>query len=394
MCSPGCVKPPCWCCLGSAPPPGAKRGWAWCCWKRRPQGCRSSDLEWAGFRNALSKARRGFWSQSATQMPLPKGWESCSRIASSGVKWARQGARSSSVDSTLSGKPKRSRASMTPCWARRGGEMPGGDMKLPRSRNAVVVAHPDDEALWLSAVVASVERVVFSFGAAFDKPQRSEARRQAVAALPLSGIVNLGIPESGAGWKAYQTQPQLTPSGVEISDATLRERYEANYAKLLEGLRASLAGCRDVYTHNPWGEYGHSEHIQVYRAVTALQDELGYTVWFSNYVGARNWTFVRGLAERLSWARRTVVKPDLVTARALMRVYRRYGAWTWTLAHRWPAHEVLYAQPPGSSPDLRYLFSGERLLDVERLRWWPPPWRSPWRLLGHPHEPRGRALLF
>ncbi len=103
-------------------------------------------------------------------------------------------------------------------------------MTLPRSRNAVVVAHPDDEALWLSAVVASVERVVFGFGAAFDKPQRSEARRQAVAALPLSGIVNLEIPESGAGWKAYQTQPQLTPSGVKISDATLRERYEVNYA--------------------------------------------------------------------------------------------------------------------------------------------------------------------
>ena len=74
--------------------------------------------------------------------------------------------------------------------------MPGEDMKVPRSRNAVVVAHPDDEALWLSAVVASVERVVFGFGAAFDKPQRSEARRQAVAALPLSGIVNLEIPES------------------------------------------------------------------------------------------------------------------------------------------------------------------------------------------------------
>jgi LmbE family N-acetylglucosaminyl deacetylase len=262
--------------------------------------------------------------------------------------------------------------------------MPGEDVKVPRSRNAVVVAHPDDEALWLSAVVASVERVVFGFGAAFDKPLRSEARRQAVAALPLSGIVNLEIPESGAGWKAYQTQPQLTPSGVEISDATVRERYEANYAKLLEGLRASLAGCRDVYTHNPWGEYGHSEHIQVYRAVTALQDELGYTVWFSNYVGARNWTFVRGLAERLDWARRCVVRPDIATARALMHVYRHYGAWTWPRVHRWPACEVMYAQPPRSSPDRRHPLSGEWLLDLGRLRWWPPPWRSAWRRLGDP----------
>src|SRR5258707_960837 len=140
-------------------------------------------------------------------------------------------------------------------------------MTLRQSLNAVVVAHPDDEALWLSSVVHSVERIVFGFGAVFDDPGRSRARRQAVAALPLS------------------------------------------------------------------------------------------------------------------WTRRTVVKPDLATARALMQVYRRYGAWTWTLAHRWPAHEVMYAQPPGSSPDLRHRFSGEKLLDVGRLRWWPPPWRSPWRLL-------------
>ena len=252
---------------------------------------------------------------------------------------------------------------------------------LRRSTNAVVVAHPDDEALWLSSVVAAADRVVFGFGAVFDKPRASEARRQAVAALPLNGIVNLGIPESGAGWKSSQAQPELTPSGVRISDAAVRARYESNYAKLLEGLRASLAGCRDVYTHNPWGEYGHTEHIQVYNAVTALQDELGYTVWFSNYVGAGNWTFVRGLAERLSWARRTIVRPDVATARTLMRVYRRYGAWTYKAAHRWPAREVMYAQPPRSSPELQYPLSGEWLLDVERLRWWLLPWRSAWRRL-------------
>jgi hypothetical protein len=64
----------------------------------------------------------------------------------------------------------------------------------------VVVAHPDDKALWLSSVVASAGRVVFCFGAAFERPQLSEARRRAVAALPLADIVDLAIPESGAGF--------------------------------------------------------------------------------------------------------------------------------------------------------------------------------------------------
>jgi hypothetical protein len=209
----------------------------------------------------------------------------------------------------------------------------------------------------------------------------SEARREAVAALPLSGIVNLEIPESGVGFNSRQAQPELTPVGVRISDTTVRTRYESNYATLLEGLRTSLTGCRDVYTHNPWGEYGHAEHIQIYRAVTALQDELGYTVWFSNYVGAASWSLAKSLADRLSWTQRSTVRPDVATARALMRVYRRYGAWTWATSHRWPAHEVMYAQPPMSSPDLRHPLCGEWLLDVGRLRWWPPPWRSARRQL-------------
>ncbi len=254
-------------------------------------------------------------------------------------------------------------------------------MKSALSASAVVVAHPDDEALWLSSVIASADRIVFGFGDVFNNPRKSEARRRAVEALPLSGIVNLAIPESGAGWKSSQVQPELTPSEIRIFDPNARARYESNYARLLEGLRTSLGGCHDVYTHNPWGEYGHSEHIQVYRAVTDLQDELGYTIWFSNYVGGRNWTFVRRLAERLSWARRSIVTPDVATARKLMRVYRRYGAWTSATVRRWPAREVMYAQPPRNSSEIRHPLAGEWLLDVERLQWWSPPWRNAYRCL-------------
>src|ERR1700728_1694108 len=96
---------------------------------------------------------------------------------------------------------------------------------LRRSTNAVVVAHPDDEALCLSSVVAAAERIVFGFGAVFDKPRTSEARRQAVAALPLNGIINLGIPESGVGFNSGRAQSELTPAGVRISDAIVRARY-------------------------------------------------------------------------------------------------------------------------------------------------------------------------
>ncbi|MDB5393122.1 MAG: hypothetical protein JWM91_628 [Rhodospirillales bacterium] len=253
---------------------------------------------------------------------------------------------------------------------------------MSEPRSAVVVAHPDDESLWLSSVLASADRVVLCFSDLFERPKLSAARRRAVAALPLTGLVDLNLPESGGGVSVDWTNPRTTEAGIEISDAAARARYEANYPILVDALRSVLAHCVDVYTHNPWGEYGHAEHIQVYRAVAALQVELGYTIWFSNYVGTASWALAQQLGPRLCWARRRTVQPDKVTARRLMGVYRRHRAWTWTRWHFWPAQETVYAQPPGEDSEAWRSLSGEWLLDVAGLRLWPPPWRRARRRLG------------
>jgi LmbE family N-acetylglucosaminyl deacetylase len=247
---------------------------------------------------------------------------------------------------------------------------------------AVVVAHPDDECLWLSSAVASADRIVFCFGDPFEKPRMSAARRQAIAALPLTRLVDLKLPESGARFSANWAEPQPTLAGIMITDEAARARYEANYPKLVAALRTVLAGCGDVYTHNPWGEYGHTEHIQIYRAVAVLQAELGYTIWFSNYVGARSWKLAQQLGTQSCWTQRRIVRPDLAMAHRLMRVYRRHGAWTWTRWHRWPAHETVYAQPPTKNPTAWHTLSGEWLLDVAGLRWWPPRWNAARKRLG------------
>lgn len=249
-----------------------------------------------------------------------------------------------------------------------------------RSPAAVVVAHPDDEILWLSGAVSSADRVVFCFGDQFERPKSSAARRRAVAALPLANLVDLALPESGAGFSVDWTDPRPTPAGIEIADAAGRARYEANYPKLVEALRRMLGGYGDVYTHNPWGEYGHAEHIQVHRAVAALQAEFGYTIWFSNYVGAASQPLARRLGRQPCWTHRRAIPPDQVLAHRLKRLYQRHGAWTWTRFHRWPAAETLYAQLPPGTSQARHSLMGEWLLDVSGLRWWLP-WRAARRRL-------------
>ena len=256
-------------------------------------------------------------------------------------------------------------------------EQPAAGCQRPA---AVVVAHPDDEALWLSSAILPAERMVYCFGDLYERPRDSRARRRALEALPLAGIVKLSVPESGAGFCADWTNPQPTPFGIEITEPAARARYESNYARVLTGLHDCLAGCGAVYTHNPWGEYGHSEHIQVHRAVAALQAELGYTLWFSNYVGPRSWPLARQLGGELRWTERRSVLPDPAMARRLRGIYRRHGVWTWSALHHWPARETLYALAPAGTAAVGHRFTGEELLDVARLRWWPP-WPFPRRRL-------------
>jgi len=235
---------------------------------------------------------------------------------------------------------------------------------------AVAVAHPDDETLWLSSVLGRAAKIVFCYGDPYARPKNAAARRRAVAALPLAGLADLALPESGAGFSVDWRNPRLTAAGLAITDPAAGARYDANYAALVERLRPLLTGMRHVFTHNPWGEYGHAEHVQVHRAVASLQAELGFTLWFSNYIGAASRPLAR-LADA-HWSGRLVAPPDRALAHRLRDIYRRHGAWTWSRWHRWPEAETLYALAPDGQP-----MTGEMLLDVACLR----PWRSRRRAL-------------
>jgi hypothetical protein len=166
----------------------------------------------------------------------------------------------------------------------------------------VVAAHPDDEILWLSSVLAQADKIVLCFGAPYGNPKMAASRQRAVAALGLANLADLAIPEAGVRKLVDWAEPVLTATGMAIGDAEGQSRYDANFGPLLERLRPLLAGATAVYTHNPWGEYGHPEHVQVHRAVARLQTELGFTLWFSNYVAPLSLPLARQIGVRPCWA--------------------------------------------------------------------------------------------
>lgn len=190
------------------------------------------------------------------------------------------------------------------------------------AKSAIVVAHPDDEILWFGSMVSSVHRIVMCYA---DNPtlvRRGGQRRKVVESYPLAGIELLDIPEPDAG------------GAREMERHRLRQ-------DLLGQLRLHLRGITRVFTHNPWGEYGHRHHKMVHSAVAELAREMEIEVFVSCYVGVAvlsqcGEVLRRGVAEESTGT----VDRDLVST--IQSLYLKHGCWTWQKNWIWPEQEHFY----------------------------------------------------
>lgn len=202
-------------------------------------------------------------------------------------------------------------------------------------RSILVVAHPDDEALWFSSILKQVDEVVFCFLNVASNPKCSVGRQKSISAHPLSNVSCLGLEESevfdGADWR----HPTPTQFGLAISRTKYSDKlYKRNYGQLKQQLGDKLANYRNVFTHNPWGEYGHEEHVQVYRVIKELQDNRGFDLWFSNYCSNKSFNLMQTHVSEFSSAYVTL-STDKPLANRLEDLYKKNECWTWYDDYEW-----------------------------------------------------------
>jgi LmbE family N-acetylglucosaminyl deacetylase len=212
-----------------------------------------------------------------------------------------------------------------------------GNANLENS--VIVAAHPDDEVLWFSSILSKVDQVILCYLDVASKPVWTKGRRESLRGYPLDNAVCLEIPEAEVFYGADWTNPVTTDYGLAITEEGLSDyAYRDNYETLAGHLRERLRGYRNVFTHNPWGEYGHVEHVQVYRAVRSLQDEMGFNLWFSGYASTKSALLLSRQIPEI--AERMRLPTDLVLADRLMQLYKANDCWTWYDDYSWPEDEV------------------------------------------------------
>lgn len=205
--------------------------------------------------------------------------------------------------------------------------MTQSEATLQLDRACLVVAHPDDEVLWFSSILADVGRVVVCFEECDDLPELGPGRRALCHEYPRA-VEWLRQPEPCSAQLVDWSAPAFGRYGLELNAVGASdERYRNCYDSLRAQLAQSLRGVRYVFTHNPWGEYGHPDHVQVCRVIESLRDELGYRVLHSGYVASRTMPLAARELPRLTMAAHLPTNSQLVET--LVALYCKHDCWTW-----------------------------------------------------------------
>lgn len=244
-------------------------------------------------------------------------------------------------------------------------------------KNSVIIAaHADDEILWFNSIAADVDRIVVVYCDFWAHPDLGR-RRQAVFADYPRQVECLGIDESGAAGCADWSTPVLTDFGIglgyeanrraltriakkslsmvaaydpaKVASESVSDAYRANFDAIYAALDSRLSADMNVFTHNPWGEYGHEEHIQVFRVLEKLRDRIGFRLWMSNYCTERAMPLALRYFSNAPdvYAR---LPCDKEFASAVADVYRKHGCWTWAEDWKWFEDECFMEAPREHAP--------------------------------------------
>jgi LmbE family N-acetylglucosaminyl deacetylase len=203
------------------------------------------------------------------------------------------------------------------------------DISTMFKNSILLVAHPDDEILWFSSIFDKVDEVMFCFMNSRSNPQWTIGRKQILSELPIKNVSYLDLEESevfnGADW----ANPVITRFGIKITKKGAPiKKYEENYYKIKEKLKNKLINYHNVFTHNPWGEYGNEEHIQIYRIVKEFQKKMKFNLWFSNYCSNKSYTLMLRYISGFD-SDYVTLKSNKTLSSHIKNLYIKNGCWTW-----------------------------------------------------------------
>ncbi len=206
----------------------------------------------------------------------------------------------------------------------------------------LIVAHPDDEVLFANSVLEDINRIIFCYGPIPGENELSNCRLKALKNYPLNRIKieNLNVKQSKDSFLPINWLDTST-KGKEKINGRGRKNYQQISNEILQKLLSTLPHKSIVITHNPWGEYGHVDHIQLFNVIRNLQSILDLKIFVTGYVSSISRFYAKTVFNSL------IPKPYLKKTNTsiyelLKDHYQKYGCWTWFDDYKLPEYESFY----------------------------------------------------
>ncbi len=214
-------------------------------------------------------------------------------------------------------------------------------------KSVIIIAHPDDEVLWFSSILEKVDDVVVVFNDYAPIAEFGVNRKNALKNHPCKSLIQLAIDESVSYEKADWPIPNLTSYGTQLANPKCDASHQKTFEKIIAALNSYLTHARPttVFTHNPWGEYGHEDHIQIYRALETLQASFGFQLRVSCYTHDTSKALMKQEIKKLSGPL-FIGQPDEPAYNKIRALYQENNVWTWQNEYTLPKKEFFFTVTP------------------------------------------------
>ena len=212
-------------------------------------------------------------------------------------------------------------------------------MNKPQKDIILVFAHPDDEILWASSMALEAKKIITCFSGNPDNTELTSYRKKAIQSYPLENFINLGVNETGVFKSSDWRHPVDTKHGVLC--ALNYQSYENAFETIKSRLLPFLSNGQTVITHNPWGEYGHEEHVLVHKVVRDISRELNLNILVPGCVSNRSLYLMQNHIGEIS-DKYFLKEPDYKLSAKVKNFYQDFNCWTMPDDYEWPAFEIFY----------------------------------------------------
>ena len=188
----------------------------------------------------------------------------------------------------------------------------------------MLIAHPDDEALFLWPFLDRTKRIICASNDS-NNPEREWCRERGRCLEEVGQLIGADIVQLPYDSEFYR---------LPTRDGQLKT--------LAETILRHLADAETVFTHNAWGEYGNIDHILMHHVARVWQAETRRELLVSDIATEINWLPIRAWHEGGVTIGSDGIKPwgirpgnsiyheiDRPLFDRIKQVYDDRGCWTW-----------------------------------------------------------------